>query len=101
MNFMVETSQPIAPNFVSHGIPTVDTSDKNCRIWSPDIRIRGTPNITDWSASENSVGQGTAVGDAVADYRKENYKTDYKIRKKIINFKVSPKILKGVDHLWI
>ena len=60
----------MAPQFVSHGLPVIDTWNKNYGIWSPTIRIRRTPNITHQSAYENAVVQVTAVGYTVADYRK-------------------------------
>ena len=55
-----------------------------------------TPNIIHGSASENIVGQITAVGDSVGDYREENYKTyfeiwneDYKLQSKHKNIETS------------
>ena len=69
----------MAPQFVSHEIPTIDTLYESCGIWIPAKIMIRTPNITHWSASKYAVGQGTAVGDTVADYRKENYKTDFEI----------------------
>ena len=66
MHFVEETVQPMAQQLLSHGLPTIDTSDENYGIWIPGTRIRGTPNITHWSASEHDVVQGKAVGDAMA-----------------------------------
>ena len=77
MNFSEENGQLREPQFVSHGIPTIDTLDKNYKIWRPATRIRRKPCITHWSSTEHDVGKGTAVGDAVADYKKANYKTGF------------------------
>ena len=77
MNVTTESVQSMGPQFVSHELPTIDTLDENTGIWIPTTRIRRTPNITHGSASENYVGQVTAVGDEVTDYKKENYKTDF------------------------
>ena len=65
MNVATESVQPMGPQFVRHGIPTINTLDENDEIWRPTNRIRRTTNITCDSASEHYVGQGTAVGDAV------------------------------------
>ena len=61
-----------------HRIPAIDTLDENCGIIIPDARIRKRPNINHRSASENAV-EGALIRYAVADYRKENYKTDFEI----------------------
>ena len=67
MNFTADTGQPVAPQFLNHGIPTIVTLDEKCSIWIHYTIIIRTPNITNRSASEHAVGQGTAVGDAVED----------------------------------
>ena len=69
----------MVPQFVSHGIPTVDTLDINCGIWIPATRIRIMFGITHHGVCEHVVRQVAEVGDAVTDYRKVNYKTDYEI----------------------
>ena len=80
MEVAEETVQPMGPKLVSHGLPTIDTFKENSGIWNPATSsIRRTPNNTHGSASEHVVGQGTAVGAAVVDYREENYKTDFDI----------------------
>ena len=79
MNVATESVQSVGPQFESHGFPNIDTLDENSGIWIPATRIRTTPNITHGSASEHAVGKGKAVGDAVRDYREENYKTDFEI----------------------
>ena len=94
MNFTAETGHTVAPQFVSHGIPNIDTLDKNCRIWSPATRIIRAPNITHQSASTYAVGQGTSVGDADADNIKGNYKTDFGIWNKNYKLQNEHKILK-------
>ena len=66
MNFAEETGQTVAPQFLIHGIPTIDTLDENCGIRSPTTIIRRMLNITYLSMSEHAVGQETAVRDAVA-----------------------------------
>ena len=79
MNFAAETSQPVVPQSASHVIPIINTLDKNCGIFIPTTRFRGTPNITHWSIYEDALVQLTVVGDTVADYRKENYKFDFEV----------------------
>ena len=69
MNVATDYVQPM-----SHGIPTIDTLDGNVGIWRPATRIIITLNITHGRTFEHSVGQGTAVGGAVGDYREEKYK---------------------------
>ena len=46
MNFVADTRQPVAPQFVSQGIPTIDTLDKKYSIWIPANRIIKTTDIT-------------------------------------------------------
>ena len=72
-----ETTHPVAPIFLIHGIPTIDTLDKNCGIWIPATRIRRTPNITHRSAYNHALGKETAVGYIVSYSREKNYKTDF------------------------
>ena len=70
----------MGPQLVSHKIPTIDTLNESSGIWiHPTSAIRRTTNTTHDSASENVVGQGTAVGESVGDYGEENYKTDFEI----------------------
>ena len=79
MNFVTDSVQSMGPQSVSHGLPTIDKLDKNDGIWIPTTRIRITSNITHGIAFEHAVGQVTSVGDAVGEYREENYKTDFEI----------------------
>ena len=80
MDAVENTVQPIGPQLVSHGIPTIDTLNENAWIWSPATSaIRRTQDTNYGSAYSNVVGQGTALGEAVGDYREENYKTGFEI----------------------
>ena len=80
MNIASETAQPTGLKLVSHGLLTTDPLKTNSRLWILDTNaIINTPNNIHGSASEHVVGQGTAVGAAVVDYREENYKTDFDI----------------------
>ena len=42
----------MGPQFVSHGLPTIDTVDEYSGIWSPSTIIISTLNITHGIASE-------------------------------------------------
>ena len=66
MNVVAETFQPMEPELVRNGIPTIDTVNKNADIWRPATSdTRKTPNTTNESASKNVVYQVTAFGSAV------------------------------------
>ena len=68
----------MGPQLVRHGIPIIDTLNENSRIWSPATSaIRRTPNNTPGRASDHVVGQVTAVGAVLGDYRGKNNKTDF------------------------
>ena len=94
MNLVAETGHPKTPQFVSHGIPIIDTLDEKYGIWIPANIIRRTPNINHLDASEHDLGQGTTVVDTVAYCIKKKYKLIFKFGTKILNFKASAKILK-------
>ena len=79
MNIASDSVQPMGPQFVTRGLPTIDILDENAGIWIPATIIRRTPNITHGSASEHAVGEWTVVVDAVEDYIEESYKTDFEI----------------------
>ena len=79
-NLVTESVNPVAPQFLNHGLSTVDTLDKITTFWIPNTRIRSLPNITHWSAVDHTVGQGATVGEAlgdIPDYIEENNKTDF------------------------
>ena len=65
---------------VSHGIPTIETLNKNSGIWIPTtsaiIRKLNTNHVR---ASDHHVGKGTSVGAAVGAYKGRNNKTDFEI----------------------
>ena len=83
MNDIADIVQPMVPQRVSHGIPTIDTFNENAGIWSHATSdIRRTLNTTHGSASEHVVGQVTLVGTAVGDYRGVNYRPDFEIAHK-------------------
>ena len=69
----------MGPQFVIHGLPTIEKLDENTGICGPATRIRRSPNITHESTYVNAVGKGKAVGDKVGYHREENYKTDFEI----------------------
>ena len=69
MNIVTESFQPMGPQFMSHGLPTIDTLDENYRIWIPATTIRRTPDIIHGRVSEHAVGQVIVIGDAVGGYR--------------------------------
>ena len=92
-----ENFQPMGPQLIIHGIPTIDTLNEKSGICSPATSaIVSMPNNTHGGVFVNVVGQGTVLEEAVG-----NYKTDFEIVPKIPNFKSSTKILKRVYHLWI
>ena len=79
MNVATEPVQSTGPQFVSHGIPTIETLDENAGIWIPATRIIRIPNITHVSPSRHDLGKGDEVGYSVEECIKENYKTDFEI----------------------
>ena len=63
MDVVSETVQPMVPQLVIHGLPTINTLNKNNGIFIPAISAIGrTMNTTHGSATGNDVGQGTLVG---------------------------------------
>ena len=102
MDVAAETVQPIQPQIVSHGLPTIDASNENSRIWSPTTsEIRGTPNNTHESASGNVLFQERVVVESMGNIERKTTKLILKLRTKTPNFKEIAIILKLFDHLWI
>ena len=91
INGVAESVQYMGPQFMIHGLPTIDTLDEKFGIWSPATIITRTPNITHGSSSENYVGQGIEVGYAVGDYREENNKIYFEIWNKNSKLQSKPK----------
>ena len=102
VNLTTDPVNPVAPQFVDHGLYTVDTLIKGAGIWSLDIRIRSSPDVTHWSAAHHDVGQSALVVDTMGSNPtivKKTIKLILKFGWKIPNFNFSSKILKRVDHL--
>ena len=75
MYVVADTVQPMVPQLVSHGIPTIYTRNENSGIWIPSTSdIRRNPDTTHWSAIGHVVGQVTVFVESVGDYIEENYK---------------------------
>ena len=82
VNLAIESVNPVVPQFVNHELSIVNALNKSAGIWSPVTRFRRSPDVTHWRASDHTVGQEVAVGDAVgekSDYCEEKYKTDFEI----------------------
>ena len=95
---------PVATQFVNHGLSAINTLNKSSGIWIPATRIIRSPDATHWSAADHAVGQGASDGDAMGKNQtivKKTIKLILKFEWKIQNFNLSAKILKGVDNLWI
>ena len=83
MDAVAETVQPMVPQLVTRGIPTIDTLNENTGIWIPATSaIIRTLNTTHGSAPVCVVGKRTVVGEAVVNYREGNYKRYFKIARK-------------------
>ena len=83
MEVAAETVQPIWPQIVIYGLPTIDTLNENSGIYSPTTSaIRRTPNNTHESVSGHFLCQGRVVVEAMGKHREENYKTDFEIAHK-------------------
>ena len=82
MNFVANTVNIPAPQFVDLGISTIDTLDKGSSIWTP-VTIFGRPmDVTHWSARDQIFGKTTPVGDVVSAKSDYNYKTDFETWRK-------------------
>ena len=103
MHLTTDPRNPMAPQFVDHGLSTVNALNKGARIWIPATRIIRLLDVTHWRAVYHYVGGIKAIGDAVEENHTIVNKTIKPILKfgwKIPNFNLSAKTLKGFDHLW-
>ena len=60
VNLAKKYLQPMGPQFVNHGISIIHRLNKSSGIWSPDTKIRMSPDITNVSALDNYVGLGAS-----------------------------------------
>ena len=116
MEITAETFQPMGPQLISHGIPTIDTLYENSGIWSPTTSsVIRTPNTNHGSEPGYVLGQGTVVVSELGNYREKNYKNGFeiahekfKLQSERRNVKLSqpplystPVVAKNFGHLWI
>ena len=68
VNIATKTINPVASQFVNHGLYDLNALNKSTGIWIPATRTRRTPNISHVNASDHALGQATSVRDVVGDY---------------------------------
>ena len=67
LNIATESANTMAPQFINRGLSVADALNKSARIWIPATRIIRSPDFTHWSMVDHTVGQVSAVGDAVVN----------------------------------
>ena len=74
------------PQFGDHGFSTVYAPNKGAGIWIPATRVKRSTNISHWSALDHAVVKITEVRDAVSAKSDYNYKTNFEIWRKNLQF---------------
>ena len=82
MNLAKESVNHMAPQFMNHGISSINAFNKIARMWIPATRIIRLVDFTNWSMAYHTIGKESAVGDAVG----KNQTILKKTIKLILNF---------------
>ena len=93
----------VAPQSVYHGLSDVYALNKGSVILISATIIIRSPDVTYWRAVDHDERQSEVFGDAVENNQTIVNKTIKLILKfgwKVLNFNLSVKILKDVNHLW-
>ena len=89
---------PVTPQFVDHGLFTIDAPNKGSGLWSLSNRVRRSVDVSHFSVTDHAVEEITELGYAVSAKLDYNYNTGFEIWREISN--LSAKILQGANHLW-
>ena len=95
---------PVTPQFVDHGLSTVNALNKGAGIWSPYTRARRFTDAAHCSAPNISEGEITAVVETLRAKSDYNYKIHFEIWRGNLQFEC-PKDYKespafGLDSCW-
>ena len=67
VNLPIESINPVVPQFLNHGISTVNVLNKSAGIRISSTRIRRLPDVIHFSTVDHDVGQFETVGDVVGE----------------------------------
>ena len=82
MQLAIDPFNPVAPQFMTHGLYADNLMNKCAGILIPATIVRRFLDVTHSISINHAVGQSVSVGDAVvvkSDHSKENYKTGFEI----------------------